>query len=61
MPIELVLNQLEIKKQNGYEPIVAQIVGEISTSTEPSIGDFLVYTSNGWDAVAVSSAQGVSF
>lgn len=32
-----------------------------STPTTPTIGDFLVYTSNGWDAVALSVWQGGSY
>ena len=32
-----------------------------STPTTPTIGDFLVYTNNGWDAVALSVWQGGSY
>lgn len=39
----------------------ANDVGAIPTPSNPSIGDFLCYTANGWDAVTVPSANGVSF
>ena len=36
-------------------------VGAIPAPASPSVGDFLVYTSNGWAAQSVPSANGVSF
>ena len=40
----------------------ASDVGAIpDTTTTPTLGDFLVYTNNGWDAVALSVWQGGSY
>lgn len=41
-------------------PTAAQ-VGAIAAPSSPSVGDFLCYTANGWGAVTVPSAAGVSF
>lgn len=49
---------------NGYweefgEPI--DLSGYIEKPQNPSVGDFLCYTGNGWGAVTVPAAAGVSF
>lgn len=36
-------------------------VGAIAAPSSPSVGDFLVYTSNGWAAQSLSTWQGGSF
>lgn len=39
----------------------ASDVGAIPTPASPSVGDFLVYTSNGWDAVTMAEWQGGNY
>lgn len=49
---------------NGMTGIVvlgAGDVGAIPTPSSPSVGDFLVYTNNGWDAVTMAEWQGGSY
>ncbi len=36
-------------------------VGAIAAPASPSVGDFLVYTNNGWDAMTLSTWQGGSY
>ena len=42
-------------------PTSAADVGAIAAPSSPTVGDFLVYTSNGWGAVTLSAWQGGSF
>lgn len=42
-------------------PTTAGDVGAIPTPATPSVGDFLVYTSNGWDAVTMAEWQGGNY
>ena len=42
-------------------PQDATDVGAISAPASPTVGDFLVYTNNGWDAMTLSVWQGGSY
>ena len=48
-------------KASSKPSYTASEVGAIAAPSSASVGDFLCYTANGWDAVTVPSANGVSF
>lgn len=43
------------------DAIIALQSGSIEKPLNPSVGDFLCYTENGWSAVTVPAAAGVNF
>lgn len=62
MPIDLVLNQIEVKQGDQYSPVIGATVGGWIPAPSSAVqGDFLVYNGTNWVAQSIPSASGVSF
>ena len=53
--------QLDALNSGATAQNISAIAGKITAPASANVGDFLVYTANGWAAQTVPSAQGVNF